>query len=70
LGAVMGNNVEGEDPERFFAERWERWKQEKRELNELLGDGSRPSVDEALRILREGREGDGRFAGRVQDTTD
>ena len=70
MGAVMGNNVEGEDPERFFAERWEGWKQEKRELNELLGDGPRPSVDEALRILREGRGGDGRFTGRVQDTTD
>jgi len=63
-------NSEEEERERFFAERWERWKQEKRELNELLGDGPRPIVDEALRILREGREGDGRFTGRVQDTTD
>jgi len=70
LGAVVGNNVEGEDLERFFAERWERWKQQKRELNELLGDNPRPSVDEPLRFLREGREGDGWSTGRVQDITD
>ena len=63
-------NSEEQELERFFAERWERWKQEKQELNELLGDDPRPSVDEALRFLREGREGDGRFAGRVQDITD
>jgi hypothetical protein len=56
---VVSKNGEGEDLERFFAERWERWKQDKRKLNELLGDGPRPSVDEALQILWEGREGDG-----------
>jgi|AACY02.2.fsa_nt_gi hypothetical protein len=63
-------NSEEEERERFFAERWERWKQEKRELNELLGDGPRPSVDEALRFLREERDGDGWSTGRVQDITD
>ena len=63
-------NSEEEERERFFAERWERWRQEKRELNELLGDSPRPSVDEALRFLREGREGDGRSTGRVRDVAD
>ena len=61
---------EEEEVERHFAERWERWKREKRELNELLGDGPRPDVDEALRILQEGREGDVPFMGRVQDSDD
>jgi hypothetical protein len=70
LGVVVSNNREGEDLERLFAERWERWKREKRELNQLLGDDPRPNVDEALRILREGREGDGRSIGLVQDVTD
>ena len=63
-------NSEEEQLDKLFAEGWERWKQEKRRLNELLGDGPRPSVDEALRFLGEGREGDGRFSGRVQDVTD
>ncbi len=70
MGVVVSNNREGEDLERLFAECWERWKREKRELNQLLGDDPRPNVDEALPILRKGREGDGRSIGLVQDVTD
>jgi len=47
---------EEEDRERYYEERWQRWVADKQKLNEAWGDAPRPTTEEILQWIREGRE--------------
>lgn len=48
--------VEDEGRERYFEERWQRWIADKQKLNEAWGDAPRPTTEEILQWIHEGRE--------------